>query len=60
MTFDDCMEQQIINAMKQLKIVEGFSCKYLLPCGICDKTDEICSHFDNVNIILKEADNGKQ
>ena len=57
MTIDDCMEQQIIEAMKRLNIVSTVSCKYMLPCGICDKTDMVCSHFDKIEIKTKENNN---
>ena len=26
------------------------SCKYLLPCGKCDKTDEMCSQYMEIKI----------
>ena len=26
------------------------TCKYLLPCGKCDKTDQMCSQYDWVQM----------
>ena len=33
------------------------SCKYLLPCGKCDKTDELCTQFKIIKLIDKEIQN---
>ena len=28
-------------------------CKYLLPCGKCDKTDQICSQYMTIEMKVK-------
>lgn len=30
--------------------INSFYCKYYLPCGKCDKTGELCTHYNPVPI----------
>ena len=36
-------EQPTVPQMPTLITVKG--CKFLLPCGLCEKTDKICSQY---------------
>ena len=47
--------------MKENSIVK-IDCKYYLPCGRCDKTEEFCSQLDEIGLhskpnVIISADN---
>ena len=33
-----------------IQLTTIMSCEYLLPCGRCDKTDEMCSQYQEVTL----------
>ncbi len=37
--------EKLIKGAKNLTPMPIKSCSYLLPCGICDKTNQMCSQF---------------
>lgn len=37
--------EKLIKGTKSLTPMTIKSCSYLLPCGICDKTDQMCSQY---------------
>ena len=39
------VEMMLKNSIKNMKPFNIIECKYLLPCGKCDKTDEMCSQY---------------
>ena len=39
--------QQVVNTIP-IK-----DCRYLLPCGRCDKTDEMCSQYQTVKAVAR-------
>ena len=37
--------EELIKGVKDLTPMIIESCPYLLPCGICDKTNQMCSQY---------------
>ena len=52
----DDNELAYLMTLKANKLYPTVSCKYMLPCGICEKTDMVCSHFNSIEIKTKEND----
>lgn len=50
MTTNECIEQQLVEAIKKSNLVPITTCKYQLPCGLCDKTGEICSQLTPMDL----------
>lgn len=44
------VEMALKNSIKDIKPIEIKVCKYLLPCGKCDKTDQMCSQWQFVSL----------
>lgn len=40
------VEMALKNGSEGIKLIPIQQCKYLLPCGKCDKTDEMCSQYE--------------
>ena len=44
-----------------ISIKDAFTCKHLLPCGLCEKTDKLCTqtepkrYFVSVKLICKKC-----
>ena len=55
MTMND-NELAYLMTLKANKLYPTVSCKYMLPCGICEKTDMVCSHYNRIEIKTKEND----
>ncbi len=39
------VEMALKNSVNDMKPITIKDCKYLLPCGKCDKTDQMCSQW---------------
>lgn len=56
---DKVKSEDFINAfgegVKQMENVKPIviDCKYYLPCGRCDKTNEMCSQLDGIVLPIK-------
>jgi hypothetical protein len=40
------VEIALKNSVNDMKLIAIKDCKYLLPCGKCDKTDLLCSQYE--------------
>lgn len=40
------VEMALKNCTNDIKLISIKDCKYLLPCGKCDKTDLLCSQYE--------------
>ena len=40
------VEMALKNRVNEMKPITIKNCKYLLPCGKCDKTDLLCSQYE--------------
>ena len=51
------VEMALKNCTNDIKTIAIKECKYLLPCGKCDKTDELCTQFEIITLKDKEKPN---
>ena len=40
------VEKALKNSVNDMELITIKVCKYLLPCGKCDKTDQMCSQYE--------------